>query len=409
MAEMVSQRHPSGETVAGAPALLQVPAPGGVLVVTVQAGRAYAVDPAAQGLGLEMAWREEDLILSFSGAGSIRLQGAARLVGTDAPPLVILPDGTALGVDRLYAMLDTAADGAPLETAASPDTATGGTAPGGTAPGGTAPGGTAPGDGFHGYNDYQGAASIAGLAGTGTLGAEPFSGSSSFDFLGDQGPDDPGLGDGTAGESAGAGRTAAASDSRDSGFEDSGPEDGDSEDGDSEDDDSEDGDSEDGDDSHGKSGDDGVTGGDGADNLVGGANDDTLDGGAGDDRLNGGAGDDVLIGGLDDDQLRGGSGADVFLFDFGGGQAAPGDDVVKDFNAGAGDVLRFVNVVDSDGDGADLDDVLDVISEVEDDGRDVTIEFEGGGTLVLEGIGIGAIDTVAALLNEIGEASVEVA
>ncbi|MEE8499020.1 MAG: hypothetical protein V3S27_00500, partial [Kiloniellales bacterium] len=101
MTETVSQRNPGGEAGAGPPAsedlsaevpmLLRVPAPGEVLAVTVEAGGAYVVDPAAQGLGLEMAWRGDDLVLAFSGAGSIRLQGAARLAEAVASPLVILP------------------------------------------------------------------------------------------------------------------------------------------------------------------------------------------------------------------------------------------------------------------------------------------------------------------------------
>ncbi len=82
------------------------------------------------------------------------------------------------------------------------------------------------------------------------------------------------------------------------------------------------------------------------DRLVGGANDDILDGGAGNDRLNGSSSDDRLVGGAGDDLLQGGAGADVFLFDLEDGQAAPGNDVVRDFNAGAGEVLRFTDVLE---------------------------------------------------------------
>ncbi len=83
MAETMSQRNPGGETGARAPAsedlsaevpmLLRVPAPGEVLAVTVEAGGAYVVDPAAQGPGLEMAWRGDDLVPASSGAGSLGL------------------------------------------------------------------------------------------------------------------------------------------------------------------------------------------------------------------------------------------------------------------------------------------------------------------------------------------------
>ncbi len=458
MAETVSQRNPSGEAGAGRPAsedlsaevpmLLRVPAPGEVLAVTVEAGGAYVVDPAAQGLGLEMAWRGDDLVLAFSGAGSIRLQGAARLAEAVASPLVILPDGTELGIDRLYAMLDTALEDAPLETAAGPD---------------TAEDDVAPDDGFHGYNDYQGEASLAGLAGTGALGEVALSVPSSFGSLDDPGLGGESTGDGTSGASDGGtgdGGTGGGGDDGD-GSDDTVVADGggtggasssgevsDGGDGDGADDgltldggpgsgnsnvpnpgngggnttDSGPGTGNGGgngnsqaqsdDDSHGKSGDDRVTGGDGDDHLVGGASDDTLDGGAGDDTLNGGAGDDTLIGGLGDDDLQGGSGADVFRFDLGHGDGDFGTDIVRDFDPDAGDVLSFVNVIDidSNSNGTDLDDLLStIISEVEDDGRDVTIEFDGGGIVVLEGFGTGTIDSANALLNEIGQASVAVA
>ncbi len=555
--EVMAAQGGAGRGLAPEPMLLQVPAPGAILAVTVEAGGAYVVDPAAQGLGLEMTWRGQDLVLSFSGAGSIELQGAARLIEAAAPPLVILPDGTELGVDRLYAMLDTTADGAPLETAAGPKAA-----------------GAAPDGEFHGYSDYQGAASIAGLAGTGTLGEEELSGPSPFDSLDDQGLDGESAGgDGTGGASAtgGAGDSSvsaadgggtdddsggATTTASDTGGTDDTSSEGEGDDGADATEDSDDGsdepvvaadsggaegtssgdegddgadateDSDDGSDepvvaadsggtddtssegegddgadgdgteggvtldggpgngngnapnpgngggntngsgpgtgnggenngssqsadndagngggggngggngnsqassgdgspgggAQGKSGDDEVTGGDGDDLLIGGANDDTLDGGAGNDTLNGGAGDDTLIGGLGDDDLLGGSGADVFLFDFGdgasGGASASGSgfgtDIVRDFDPDAGDVLSFVNVIaiDSSSGDAELDDLLSTISGVEDDGRDVTIAFDGGGVVVLEGFGTGGIDSASELLNEIGQASLEVA
>ncbi len=101
------------------------------------------------------------------------------------------------------------------------------------------------------------------------------------------------------------------------------------------------------------------------------------------------------------------------MFDFGdgAGEGGFGTDTVRDFDPGAGDVLRFLNVIDVDSgsSGADLDDLLSTISGVEDNGRDVTIEFDGGGVVVLAGFGTGGIDSAGDLLNEIGQASVEVA
>ena len=159
---------------------------------------------------------------------------------------------------------------------------------------------------------------------------------------------------------------------------------------------------------YGGTGDDTLDGGQDADILYGGSGADVLNGGNGDDSLDGGSGADTLTGGGGDDQLQGVSGADVFLFDLDGGQEAPGDDVVRDFDAGEGDVLRFVNVLDVDGDGPDLDDFSAAVLSVQDDGSDVTLVFQDGGSLMLEGLGIGAIDSVNALLNEIGLNSVEV-
>ena len=159
---------------------------------------------------------------------------------------------------------------------------------------------------------------------------------------------------------------------------------------------------------YGGTGDDTLDGGHDADILYGGSGADVLDGGKGDDSLDGGSGADTLTGGAGDDRLWGGSGADVFRFDFGSGQEAPGDDVVRDFDPGVGDVLRFVNLLDVGGDGPNLGDFSAAVSSVRDDGSDVTLVFADGGSLLLSGLGIGAIDSVNALLSEIGSSSVEV-
>ena len=133
-----------------------------------------------------------------------------------------------------------------------------------------------------------------------------------------------------------------------------------------------------------------------------------LDRGQGDDSLDGGSGADTLTGAAGDDQLRGGLGADIFLFDFGSGQEAPGGDVIGDFDPGDGDVLRFVNLLDVGGGGPDRGDFSAAVSRVQDDGSDVTLVFEDGGSLSLGGLGTGTIDSVNALLSEIGQSSVEV-
>ncbi len=159
---------------------------------------------------------------------------------------------------------------------------------------------------------------------------------------------------------------------------------------------------------YGLGGDDGLRGKDGDDALAGGDGDDDLLGEKGADSLYGGTGDDTLDGGQGADILYGGSRADVFLFDFGGGQEAPGDDVVRDFDPGDGDVLRFVNLLDVGGGGPDLGDFSAAVASVQDDGSDVTPVFEDGGSVLLGGLGPGAVDSVNALLSEIGQSGVEV-
>src|SRR5687767_10869786 len=64
-----------------------------------------------------------------------------------------------------------------------------------------------------------------------------------------------------------------------------------------------------------------------ADRLAGTDSGDTIEGGRGDDALDGAAGNDTLTGG---------TGADTFILRSGGGH-----DVVTDFNASAGDRVKF--------------------------------------------------------------------
>lgn len=82
-----------------------------------------------------------------------------------------------------------------------------------------------------------------------------------------------------------------------------------------------------------KDGDDAVNGWGGHDLLHGGDGDDVIWGWAGDDQIFGEAGNDTIDSGTGNDVLSGGLGSDTFVF-------APlsGDDVITDFNMGAGDV-----------------------------------------------------------------------
>ncbi|MEI4234235.1 G8 domain-containing protein [Roseovarius sp. D22-M7] len=88
------------------------------------------------------------------------------------------------------------------------------------------------------------------------------------------------------------------------------------------------------------------TGGPGDDNLRGTDNDDRLDGGAGVDRIWGNDGDDILVGGSGSDKLYGGAGADTFVFN--PPALGNGDDDIKDFNAGEGDVIALLGIVPED-------------------------------------------------------------
>ncbi len=62
----------------------------------------------------------------------------------------------------------------------------------------------------------------------------------------------------------------------------------------------------------------------------------------------------------------------------------------------------------TDDDGPDLGDFSAAVSSVQDDGSAVTLVFEDAGSLLLGGLGTGAIDSVNALLSAIGSSSVEV-
>jgi serralysin len=92
------------------------------------------------------------------------------------------------------------------------------------------------------------------------------------------------------------------------------------------------------------------SGGNGNDTVHGGAGDDTVwgddgndfvQGGAGNDIVLGGEGSDTILGGWGNDTLSGNSGADVFVF----GYLDPGWDVITDFSAADGDVLRLDDIL----------------------------------------------------------------
>ncbi|EIF42641.1 VCBS, partial [gamma proteobacterium BDW918] len=115
----------------------------------------------------------------------------------------------------------------------------------------------------------------------------------------------------------------------------------------------------------GGAGSDKIYGGAGADTLRGDAGDDSLFGGSGDDSLLGGKGEDVLSGGQGDDNLMGGDGRDIFVWTNAdkGTSTAPAEDVVLDFETGAGgDVLHLADLLQGEESG-ELSDYLSFQSD----------------------------------------------
>jgi len=133
------------------------------------------------------------------------------------------------------------------------------------------------------------------------------------------------------------------------------------------------------------------------DHLVGTAGGDTLDGGVGNDSLFGGEGNDVLTGGTGHDKLYGEGGNDTLT---GGPQpdgfyVAPGTeaDTIVDYDAG----VDFLVLSGAPATRASFA----LISSVGDAGLggDVVVHWAAGGTLTLQGYGIGSIDTLDALVD----------
>ena len=131
---------------------------------------------------------------------------------------------------------------------------------------------------------------------------------------------------------------------------------------------------------------------------------DSIDGGAGDDTLFGMGGDDLLTGGQGNDLIFGGAGSDTFVLNL---AEDSGSDVISDF---AGDTLRLNDVFDYDASGAvdlaDLDSALAAGDgwSVVDNGVDVIVTLgtsaardQGGGQVVIEGIGNNGVNSFADL------------
>ncbi len=142
---------------------------------------------------------------------------------------------------------------------------------------------------------------------------------------------------------------------------------------------------------------DAIFGGGGNDLITGGGGGvDNLNGGSGNDVISAGMGDDSLTGGSGNDVLSGGDGSDTFLFDL----SQSGADTLTDFD-GASDILSFTGVPDTNANGADLNDLLALVSGITNfgAGNDVVVTFTTGASLTLQGAGasgtLGFTDLVA--------------
>jgi Ca2+-binding RTX toxin-like protein len=125
-----------------------------------------------------------------------------------------------------------------------------------------------------------------------------------------------------------------------------------------------------------------LDGGAGSDQAWGGEGDDVLQGGSGGDTLYGQAGNDILVGGTGTDSLSGGDGTDTFVF-----YAELPDlwDVIEDFDP-LQDTLRLHGVSDAN------DPDVQVITNAE---GFTQLNFSGGGGVVLEGVALGNVTTLA--------------
>jgi Ca2+-binding RTX toxin-like protein len=128
--------------------------------------------------------------------------------------------------------------------------------------------------------------------------------------------------------------------------------------------------------------------GDAQDNFLQGRDgNDKIVGGAGFDELEGGSGNDTITGGADPDRYK------LFLLD------ASGKDLITDFSK-TDDRLAFFDVFDNNKDGQiDIEDVDEAIDSFVNGGagKNVTINFDNGSSIVFQGAG------TASAINSIGD------
>ncbi|HEY1382292.1 MAG TPA: cadherin domain-containing protein, partial [Dongiaceae bacterium] len=149
---------------------------------------------------------------------------------------------------------------------------------------------------------------------------------------------------------------------------------------------------------------DAVFGGGGNDVINGGFGGvDDLHGEAGNDQIFGDLGDDILDGGAGSDTLEGGLGQDTFVFDLTQGAA----DTLVDFE-GTDDILAFTKVADTNANGVDLNDLLALVSGIQNfgAGNDVVVSFSTGASLTFQGVGTSG--TISSLTDLVGNPSTQI-
>lgn len=142
------------------------------------------------------------------------------------------------------------------------------------------------------------------------------------------------------------------------------------------------------DDLYGGSGDDTLLGQKGSDFLSGEGESDILKGGKGSDFLLGGTGSDLLFGDRGGDTLWGGSGADTFVFKKGLGKKGFGNDVIRDFEIGAGgSVFDQIDLR-----GYSNKSIKKAINNATDTVNGVELDFGGNDTITLAGLTVSDLD-----------------
>ncbi len=138
-----------------------------------------------------------------------------------------------------------------------------------------------------------------------------------------------------------------------------------------------------------QSGNDDIFGGAGNDKLFGGSGNDEINGGAGNDDIFGGAGVDLINGAVGNDVMSGGGGADRFVL-----VANQGDDRITDFTGIDRLDISSFGVTDGTASQQDWRDATTSVG-TSGGGANVTINWVGGGALIIENIGVASLTDAA--------------